>query len=165
LSEKSTRALFVDRDGVLNDERTDYVKSIGELKIIDGACEQVAKLADDFSHIIVVSNQSVVGRGIISEKTLKEINNRLQNEFFNRTGKKIDQVFYCPHKPSDNCNCRKPKIELFERAAKEFGLDLSKCVFIGDKDTDQKAAEKIGCGFIRMKTNTSQIIREASISV
>jgi D-glycero-D-manno-heptose 1,7-bisphosphate phosphatase len=162
---KKIPALFVDRDGVLNFERQDYVKSVSELKIIAGACEQVARIAEKFPYIFVATNQSVVGRGLISEDTLKGINDSLSREFFNRTGRHIDRVFYCPHKPEDQCNCRKPKTELFERAAEEYNLDLTRSVFIGDKDSDKEASRRIDCGFIRVKTNTSEIIQEASVPV
>jgi len=165
IQNKNGAALFVDRDGVLNFERQDYVKSVDELKIVSRACEQVARIAESFPYIFVVTNQSVVGRGIISEDTLKEVNNAIEKEFFNRTGRRIDKIYYCPHKPEDLCNCRKPKTELFERAAKDYNLDLSRSVFIGDKDSDEEAAKRIGCGFIRIKTNTSEIIQEASVSV
>ena len=165
LERYGSRAFFVDRDGVLNFERADYVKSINELKMIPGASEQIALKAQGFPYLIVVTNQSVVGRGIISEARLKEINKGLQEEFYKRTGRRIDQVYYCPHAPADNCTCRKPKIELFEKAAEKYDLNLTNSVFVGDKDTDEEAARRMGCGFIKVKSNTSEIIREVMTPV
>jgi histidinol-phosphate phosphatase family protein len=147
----------------LNFERSDYVKSLDELKPIPGAFKQIFGLAGDFPFLIVITNQSVVGRGIISESTLRQINEALIQAFFAETGKKIDRVYYCPHRPEDNCKCRKPKSELFERAARDFDLDLTKCLFLGDKDTDEEAARRIGSRFIRVKTNTAELIPEANV--
>jgi histidinol-phosphate phosphatase family protein len=157
-------AFLSDRDGVLDFERSDYVKSIAELKFIPGAFKQVSELAKEFPFLIIITNQSVVGRGLTTEDTLKRINQVLVDKFLEETGRKIDGIYYCPHKPEDNCKCRKPRTELFERAAKDFNLDLSKSVFIGDKSTDEEAARRAGCGFIRVKTNTSEIIEEVHAS-
>ena len=159
-----TKALFVDRDGVLDFERSDYVKSIEELKIVPGACEKISRFAKDFPFVIMITNQSVVGRGIISDEKLREINEAVRYEFFRRTGRKIDAVYYCPHRPDEGCSCRKPKTLLFQKASVDFHLDLKKCVFIGDKQTDEEAARRIGCGFIRVKTNTSEIISKEPVS-
>lgn len=157
------RALFVDRDGVLDFERSDYVKSIEELKMVPGACEKISRYAADYPLIIMITNQSVVGRGIISHEELKEINETVRSQFFNRAGRKIDAIYYCPHRPEENCNCRKPRTLLFQKAANDFDLDLGKCVFIGDKETDEEAARRIGCGFIRVKTNTSEVISKEPV--
>jgi histidinol-phosphate phosphatase family protein len=151
------RAVFVDRDGTLNYERPDYVKSPEELRMIPGACEQVAKIARGFPLIIVITNQSVVGRGIISEGVLDDIHRNLKREFLQRSGRTINHIFYCPHRPEDNCDCRKPKIGLFLSAARLYHLDLPKSVLIGDKVTDEEAAKRVGCGYINVKTNTAEI--------
>ena len=138
-----------------------HTKSPDELEIIDGACEQIVSLARDYDFVIVVTNQSVVGRGLISEETLQQINTKLIRQFFERTGKSIVRIYYCPHKPLDGCSCRKPQIGLFEQAAREFALDLSKCVYVGDKDSDEEAAKQVGCNFIRIRTNSTEMIVDA----
>lgn len=165
MNEKSNSALFIDRDGVMNFERSDYVKSVDELKVIPGAFNQISELAKKFPRLIIVTNQSVVGRGIISEPTLNQIDDALVRAFYYETGRKIDRVYYCPHKPEDNCQCRKPETLLFEKAARDYQLDLTKCLFIGDKETDEEAARRIGCQFIRVKTNTAEILHEANMAV
>jgi len=151
------RAVFVDRDGTLNFDRPGYVKSPDELEMIPGACEQIARMAEGCPLILVITNQSVVGRGIISEATLKEINEKLELEFYRRTGRKIDDIFYCPHKPDDNCECRKPKTKLIFDAARLYNLDLKGCVLVGDKRTDEEAAINAGCSYIGVGTNTTVI--------
>jgi histidinol-phosphate phosphatase family protein len=160
--EGTNRAIFADRDGTLNFERPDHVKSPEELVVIPGACEQISQIAQGFPYIIIITNQAVIGRGIISEDMLKKINTKMEEEFKIRTGRRIDYTFYCPHTPADNCDCRKPKTELFIKASHMFHLSLPDCVYVGDKDTDQEAAKKIGCRFIRVKTNTPEVLGKIS---
>ena len=158
-----TRAIFVDRDGTLNLERRDYVKSPNEMEIIPGACEQIARIAEGYPYIIVITNQSVVGRGIITKEMLGQIDAKLEREFYDRTGRRINHVFFCPHRPEDNCNCRKPKTELFVEASRKYDLALQQCVFVGDKDSDEEAARRIGCQFIRVKTNSAEVLGKMSV--
>ena len=102
---KNTPAIFLDRDGVINYERTDYVKNLSEFQFIDGALEALKILTNTGFPIVVVTNQSVVGRGLLSMSGLDRIHAYMINET-SRSGGKIQAIYFCPHAPVDRCNCR-----------------------------------------------------------
>lgn len=136
--------IFLDRDGVINKNRNDYVKDWSEFEFLKNAKEAVKILTENNFNIIVITNQSVVGRGIISEEKLKEIHRKMVSEL-EKAGGKIHAVYYCPHAPWDNCSCRKPKPGLLLKASTDFGIDLKKTVFIGDDLSDMSAGNAVGC--------------------
>ena len=148
----SKNTIFLDRDGIINKNRDDYVKSIEEFEILPNVPEAIKLLNSSNYQVIVISNQSAVNRGFLSIQTLKEIHQFLQSKL-NEFDAKIDAFYYCPHRPDELCDCRKPKSALFLRAAKEHRLDLNAAVMIGDRDSDMIAAQNIGIKFVRMKTN------------
>lgn len=143
-----TKVIFLDRDGVINEQRDDYVKSCSELSLLEGVKTALEMLKNNGYTIIVVSNQSAVGRGIMSESDLQNINKRL-NE---RTGGLIDDFFYCPHKPSDNCGCRKPRTKMLVDAAVKYNVDLEGKWLIGDNSTDIELGKNAGLKTILVKT-------------
>jgi len=136
--------VFLDRDGVINKNRNDYVKTWVEFEFLPNAKKGIKLLNDNGFKILIITNQSVVGRGIITEKTLNEIHEKMLKEL-NECGCKIEKVYCCPHAPWDNCECRKPKPGLLLKAAKDFDIDLKKCYFIGDSKTDAEAGKRAGC--------------------
>ena len=142
-------------------ERPDYVKSSSELEFIDGALEGIRILAELQLPIGVITNQSVVGRRIISEDELSNIHSHLVDEV-RATGGRIDAVFYCPHTPEDNCQCRKPSIGLFERASLQLGISLKESWFIGDKMIDEEAGNRARCKTLRIETNTPYALLSAA---
>ena len=146
------KAVFLDRDGVLNRERRDYVKSPEELEMLAGIDTPIRRMRDNDYLIVVVTNQSVVGRGLITEEDLKRINDKMRAELESR-GCHLDGVYYCPHTPQDGCSCRKPKPGLILRAASELGIDLKNSWLIGDQDSDVEAARRAGCRGIRVPSN------------
>jgi D-glycero-D-manno-heptose 1,7-bisphosphate phosphatase len=130
-------ALFLDRDGVLlKVKRDEYVLSKEQIDWIDGSLEALGRLRIMSVPIIVVTNQQCVGFGLISRPDLEEIHAEIRRQADNT----IDAFYYCPHKKSDNCHCRKPQIGLFEMAAREWNIDLSKSVYVGDTIGDVLAA-------------------------
>ena len=136
--------VFLDRDGVINkDIPGDYVKFWEEFKFLPGVKKAMKLLKEHKLRVIVITNQSVVGRGIISEAKLKEIHKKMVEEIA-KTGGSIAAIYYCPHRPDENCNCRKPKIGLFEKAAKDFKINFKKSWMIGDNQKDIEAGEKMG---------------------
>lgn len=145
------QAVFLDRDGTLNRERSDYVKSWAEYEWLPGALTALARLAARGVPIIVVTNQAGIGRGMLMPETLASIHARLQAEA-EAQGGRIDRFLVCPHTPAEQCGCRKPQPGLFMQAAAEYGLDLKRCVLIGDTLTDFRAAEAIGCASIIVRT-------------
>jgi len=138
-------AIFIDRDGVINHRRAgDYVLSWSQFAFTPGIRQALRELALLRLPIIVISNQSAVGRGLLDASALETITRRMQEALLN-DGTPIAAVYYCTHKPEDGCICRKPRPALLHRAAADFCIDLANSVFIGDSDSDLRAAEAAGC--------------------
>jgi len=138
------KIVFLDRDGVINKNRNDYVKTWDEFEFLPNVKKGIKLLNDSGFRVIIITNQSVVGRGIITEKALNEIHEKMLKEL-NECGCRIEKIYYCPHAPSDNCDCRKPKPGMLLKAADDFDLDLKECHFIGDSKTDEEAGKTVGC--------------------
>ena len=136
-------AIFLDRDGVIIENRPDYVRSWPDVFIYPQALSALAQISDSPYIIILVTNQSAIGRGIIPYQTAVEINDRLVREI-QASGGRVDGIFMCPHAPEDNCDCRKPRPGLFFQAARALPLDLKNSVMIGDALTDLLAARSAG---------------------
>jgi len=145
------KAVFLDRDGVINENRDNYVKSLTEFHFLPGALEALALLATTPLAVVVVTNQSAVGRGRMSEATLTAIHDWMLARVRDAGGR-IDAVYTCPHRPEDACSCRKPQPHLLYQAAWELGIDLQRSVFVGDSVSDARAARAAGCDFILVLT-------------
>ncbi|WP_455392258.1 D-glycero-beta-D-manno-heptose 1,7-bisphosphate 7-phosphatase [[Eubacterium] cellulosolvens] len=143
------KAIFIDRDGVINYNRNDYVKSWAEFKFIPGAKEAIKRINDSNLLLIIITNQSPIGRGIFKRETLDYIHKSMLNEL-NDAGAHIDAIYYCPHHPDDNCDCRKPKPGLILRAAKDFNIDLARSWMVGDSDSDLEAGAAAGCKTLKV---------------
>jgi len=137
------QAIFLDRDGVIIENRPDYVRSWSDVSIFDQAIEAIYLLSKLPFKIIIITNQSAVGRGIISLSTANEINQRIIELIIQNHGR-VDDVLVCPHQPEDHCSCRKPAPGLFFQAAQRNSIDLSSSVMIGDAVTDLQAAQAAG---------------------
>ena len=144
------KAIFFDRDGVLNKERNDYVKNISELEIFSEIITPIKKLKNNGFMIIVVTNQSAINRGITTIENVKEIHNYIQN-YLKKFDLEIDGFFICPHRPDENCLCRKPKSGLLLKAIKEYKIDVNLSWMIGDNDSDIIAARNVGCKAIKIE--------------
>lgn len=136
-------AIFLDRDGVIIENRPNYVRSWEDVTIFPQALSVLARLRDLPYQIVIVTNQSVVGRGGISLQAAQAINERLVAQIVDAGGR-IDGVFMCPHAPSDRCECRKPKPGLLLQAAQALAIDLSSSWMIGDALTDVMAGKAAG---------------------
>ena len=146
------KTIFLDRDGVINENlNNDYVKRWDEFKFLPKAKEAIKILTDADWSIIIISNQAGIGRGIVSAQAVEKINTRMIDEI-ERCGGKVKAVYYCPHRPDENCECRKPKPGMLLRAAREFGIELSKSYLIGDSITDIQAGAQAGCTTVLVKT-------------
>ena len=148
------KTVFVDRDGVINQERSDYVKSISELEIYPNVAENIKLLKDAGFLVIVITNQSAVNRGIITHEMINQIHNSIQDHL-KKYGTFLDGFYYCPHTPNENCNCRKPKPGLLQKAILELNIDLNSSWMIGDHDSDIEAADSVGCKAIKINDNFS----------
>jgi D-glycero-D-manno-heptose 1,7-bisphosphate phosphatase len=136
-------AIFLDRDGVLIENRSDYVRDWSQVKIIPEAIHALSLATAKNYKIIIVTNQSAVGRGLVLQTNAEEINRQLVNLIYHRGGQ-VDGVYMCPHKPDDNCVCRKPMPGLLLQAAKELSLDLQRSWMIGDAWSDLQAGQRAG---------------------
>jgi D-glycero-D-manno-heptose 1,7-bisphosphate phosphatase len=136
-------AIFLDRDGVLIENRSDYVRDWSQVKIIPEAIQALSLAAARPYKIVIVTNQSAVGRGLVPQATAEEINRRLVN-LLHHHGGQVDGVFMCPHKPGDDCFCRKPEPGLLLQAARDLSLDLQRSWMIGDAWSDLQAGQRAG---------------------
>ncbi len=136
-------AIFLDRDGVLNENRANYVQVWEDVALFPQALQAVAAISKLPYKIFVVTNQSAVGRGIITLEQAQSINNQIHAEII-RHGGRIDRFYLCPHAPQEECDCRKPKPGMLRQAEVEFGVDLSQSVMIGDALTDIAAGQNAG---------------------
>ena len=136
-------ALFLDRDGVIIENRPNYVRSWDNVNIFPQVLDALAQVNRSDHKIIIVTNQSAVSRGFITLEEAEIINRRLVN-IIEEAGGKVDGVFMCPHHPDEGCVCRKPKPGLLLQAAKSLRLDLSASVLIGDALTDLEAGKAAG---------------------
>ena len=146
------KVVFLDRDGVINKNKDDYVKHISELEIFPFISESIKKLQSVGFKIIVITNQSAINRGLITEKHLNEIHEKIQS-FLIQHNAKIDYFYYCPHTPTENCSCRKPKSGLLLKAIDDFSIDVNNSWFIGDRDSDIQAGQSVGCKTLKIQNN------------
>jgi D-glycero-D-manno-heptose 1,7-bisphosphate phosphatase len=134
------KAIFLDRDGVVIENVATYVRSWADVEIFPWALAALARLSGSPYKIVIVTNQSAVGRGILSLDEAHSINHRLIREI-EKAGGCVDGLFMCPHAPSDHCDCRKPKPGLLLQAASALDLDLSRSILVGDALTDVQAGQ------------------------
>jgi D-glycero-D-manno-heptose 1,7-bisphosphate phosphatase len=139
-----TRAIFLDRDGVICQNRPDHVKSWDEFLFLRRARESLTRVSVLKMPVVVVTNQAAINRGMVSERTVKEIHRRMVAQV-SAAGGRIDRVYYCPHRPDEKCGCRKPQPGLLERAAQEMGIELDGSYLVGDAWTDVQAGLAVGC--------------------
>ena len=139
------KIVFADRDGVINRDRPDYVKSWSEFEFLPGSLEALKLLTLSDYHVILITNQSVINRKMVTEEELRDIHAKMEAAVFDHGGR-IKAIYYCPHVPEDGCSCRKPEPGLIERAKADHGLDLSETCLIGDSLKDLQCARRAGCG-------------------
>ena len=135
--------IFLDRDGVINENRSNYVKSLDEFHFLPGACEAISKLTRAGYRIFICTNQAGVARKLLGLETLNAIHHHMLTHIA-IAGGRIEKIYYCPHGKDERCGCRKPLPGMLLKARDEFGLDLSKAIFVGDSLTDMHAAFAAG---------------------
>ncbi len=139
------KLVILDRDGVINEDRDDYIKSADEWVPIPGSLEAIARLHREGWRVLVASNQSGVGRGLFDMPTLNAIHLKMQKALAGAGGR-VDAIFFCPHAPEEHCACRKPKPGLFRDIATRHGLDdLAGVPAVGDSRRDLLSAQQLGC--------------------
>jgi D-glycero-D-manno-heptose 1,7-bisphosphate phosphatase len=138
------RLVLIDRDGVLNVDRADYVKNPGELEMLPGSAAALARLNAAGLRVAVCTNQSPIGRGIFDEAMLARIHERLRDELA-REGARLDAIFHCPDAPGRPSACRKPAPGMLQEAMRRFGAQAHETPFVGDSLSDMQAAAAAGC--------------------
>ncbi len=138
-------AIFLDRDGVVIENRANYILSWDDVEIFESSMQSLAERADTDYLFVVVTNQSPVGRGLLPLEKATAINNRVI-EVARNYGGRIDGAYICPHAPDAKCNCRKPNPGMLLQAAEDLNIDLSRSIMIGDALTDLEAGIRAGVG-------------------
>ncbi len=145
------KAVFLDRDGTINADRDDYVKSIAELEVFPYAGESVRILNEAGLEVYVISNQQCIGKGVMAEEDLLTIEREVERQV-EAGGGKISGFYYCKHLASENCACRKPEPGLILQAASEHDIDLVNSFMVGDSERDSLAGKAAGCKTVLVLT-------------
>ena len=140
-----TGVVFLDRDGTINRDSRDYIKSREEFEFLPGSLEAIKNLKKNGFANIVITNQSAVPRKLVSSKELESMHN-MMIETVALDGGEIKDIFYCPHMPGDGCDCRKPEPGLIYQAREKYTIDLATAVMVGDSVKDIECARNAGCG-------------------
>jgi D-glycero-D-manno-heptose 1,7-bisphosphate phosphatase len=138
------KLIILDRDGVINFDSDAFIKSLEEWKPIPGSLEAIAKLNHSGYRVVVCSNQSGIGRGLLDMASLNAINEKMYRALA-QLGGRIDALFYCPHPAEADCACRKPKPGMFQDIAQRFNTDLAGVPSVGDSLRDLQASAAVGC--------------------
>lgn len=162
-------AVFLDRDGTVVED-PGYLGDPARVRLIPGAADAIARLNRAGRMVVLVTNQSGIGRGLYGEEDFRAVQRRIE-ELLARDGAKLDAVYHCPHSPdtSPACECRKPAPGLFLRAAEEHGIDLTRSVFVGDRVRDIAPAAQWGARGIMVgehpgETPPSGMVREPDLT-
>lgn len=145
------KLILLDRDGVINHDSENYIKSVDEWIPIDGSLEAIAKLSQNGFRIAVVTNQSGIARNFYSVETLHAMHDKLRR-LLRPLGGQIQALFYCPHGPNDDCQCRKPKDGLYKNVQTLFNTSLNGVITVGDSFRDLEAAMQVGSSPVLIKT-------------
>jgi D-glycero-D-manno-heptose 1,7-bisphosphate phosphatase len=144
-------ALFIDRDGTISKD-CPYCKNASEIKLYDDIYKPLSELSKTY-YIIIITNQSGVGRGYFTENDLKSMHEKIKHDIAARGGR-IDAIYYCPHLPAAGCRCRKPALGLLEDAKGDFDIDINRSFVIGDAEIDIEMARNAGIKCIKVRNKT-----------
>jgi D-glycero-D-manno-heptose 1,7-bisphosphate phosphatase len=151
----SPRLVILDRDGVINQDSDDFVKTPDEWLPIDGSIEAIARLSSAGFTVAVATNQSGVARKIIDIPSLDAMHNKLRS-LAKDAGGDVDRIAYCPHHPDDGCECRKPAPGLLKQLSRQYGVPLDGVPFVGDSERDLDAARAVNARPILVLTGAGQ---------
>lgn len=145
------KLIVLDRDGVINHDSDEYIKSTEEWVPIEGSLEAISRLNHGGYLVVVASNQSGIARGYFTIDALTAMHRKMA-DMLEKLGGHIDAIFYCPHGPKDNCECRKPKPGMLLEIGQRFNVSLDDVIFIGDSVTDIKAASNANAHSMLVRT-------------
>jgi D-glycero-D-manno-heptose 1,7-bisphosphate phosphatase len=155
------KSVFLDRDGVINEDSPDYIKSWNEFRFLPGSLSGIAELTRHGFSVFVVSNQSAVNRKLMTRHTLEEMHARMRTAVEAAGGRILD-IFYCPHRPDEGCACRKPEPGLLFTARGKYRIDLSRSVMVGDSAKDIECARRAGCALaVLVRTGNGSLAQRA----
>ena len=149
---------ILDRDGTINKDSAEYVKSPAEWQPLPGALEAIARINHAGWHVVLATNQSGLGRGLFDMSALNAMHSKM-HDMLAAVGGRVDAIFYCPHAPEENCNCRKPASGLYEQIAERYGVDLKGISTVGDSARDLVAGAGVGCAPHLVLTGNSAHLR------
>lgn len=155
------KLVILDRDGVINYDSASYISSPDDWQPLPGSLEAIAKLTQAGYHVVVATNQSAIGRGLLEMATLNAIHDKMHRSVV-QAGGRIDAVFYCPHGQDDDCRCRKPKAGLLEEISRRFNTDLKDVSSIGDALRDLQAAAAAGAQPVLVLTGKGEQTQRSS---
>ena len=138
------KLVILDRDGVINFDSAQFIKSPAEWKPIPGSLQAIARLNQSGYRVVIATNQSGIGRSLMDMDALNDIHEKMHKALF-AAGGRIDAIFYCPHTGDSACECRKPKAGMFKRISETMNVDLKGAPSIGDSLRDLQACAKVGC--------------------
>ncbi len=144
MPDRHLKLVILDRDGTINQDRDDFVKSPEEWEPLPGALEAIARLNHAGWHVVIASNQSGLGRGLFDVAALNAMHDKM-HKLLAAAGGRVDAIFYCPHSPEDQCGCRKPLPGLFEQIGQRLGVSLKGVPTVGDSRRDLEAGRSMGC--------------------
>ena len=164
MDERMIKAVFLDRDGTINKSAPEhgYIKKWSEFEFLPEAVDAIKLLNDKGIKAIVITNQQGIGKKLMTLDDLSEIHANMQEEL-GKQNALIDAFYFCPHLKEENCSCRKPKPGMLLKAAEDFGLEMSECIFIGDNERDIEAANAAGCKSIKIDKDGSLLKAVKSI--
>lgn len=149
------KLVILDRDGVINFDSSQFIKTPAEWKPIPGSLEAIARLTQAGYRVVVATNQSGVGRGLFEMDTLNAIHEKM-HQAIRTIGGRIDAIFYCPHAAEADCECRKPKTGMFRRISTSLNVNLAGVPAIGDSLRDLQAAAASGCKPLLVRTGKGE---------
>ncbi len=155
--------IILDRDGTINEDRDDFVKSADEWVPLPGALEAIARLNHAGWHVVIATNQSGLGRGLFDMAALTAMHTKM-NAALARVGGRIGAVFFCPHAPEDRCGCRKPLPGLYEQIGERYGVKLENVPAVGDSVRDVEAAVAAGCVPHLVRTGKGALMTDEQIA-
>jgi D-glycero-D-manno-heptose 1,7-bisphosphate phosphatase len=155
--------IILDRDGSINEDRDDFVKSADEWVPLPGALEAIARLNHAGWHTVIATNQSGLGRGLFDMAALNAMHTKM-NAALARVGGRIGAVFFCPHAPEDQCSCRKPLPGLYEQIGERYGVNLETVPAVGDSVRDIEAAVAAGCMPHLVLTGKGALMTDAQLA-
>ena len=151
--------VILDRDGVINHDSDDYIKSPDEWQPLPGSLEAIARLCRADYTVVVATNQAGVGRGLFSLEMLTRIHRKMASSIRDKGGR-LDSIFFCPHSPADQCGCRKPKPGMLLEISDRLGIGLSGVPVVGDSLRDLEAAAAAGAMPVMVKTGRGRLTQE-----